>query len=96
MVDTNQIETISKRVIDECKEHGGTISISDVFKIISMETKLILDKQQASFVAAHGVNWAFFPVIIRRFAIKGRNIIIRPLAPRDRSRFLDGVLASCS
>ncbi|KAK8815012.1 hypothetical protein WA556_007049 [Blastocystis sp. ATCC 50177/Nand II] len=81
MVDTNQIETISKRVIDECKEHGGTISISDVFKIISMETKLILDKQQASFVAAHGV----------KFAIKGRNIIIRPLAPRDRSRFLDGI-----
>ena len=93
MVDTNQIETISKRVIDECKEHGGTISISDVFKIISMETKLILDKQQASFVA-HGVKWAFFPLMIRRFAIKDRNIIIRPLAPRDRSRFLDGALAN--
>lgn len=89
-MDTNQIETISTHVIDECKKRGGTMSISDVFKVISMDTKLILDKQQASFVASHGVKFVFSSVIIRRLAVKDRNVIIRPIAPRDRNRFLDG------
>ena len=57
------IETISKHIIDVCKEHGGTLPISDVFKIISADARLILDKRQAQFVASHGVKSFFFPPV---------------------------------
>ena len=59
-VNINQIETISKHIIDVCKEHGVTLPISDVFKIISADARLILDKRQAQFVASHGVKSSLF------------------------------------
>ena len=61
--DINQIETISKHIIDVCKEHGGTLPISDVFKIISADARLILDKRQAQFVASHGVKSSLFSLV---------------------------------
>ncbi|KNB43710.1 cyclic nucleotide-binding protein [Blastocystis sp. subtype 4] len=68
-------------LISSCEQRGGHISLSEVIQSMVDDIKLILEKEQIDFIASHGM----------KMNLKGKDIIIRPVAPRDKSRFMKGI-----
>lgn len=82
---TDQLISISRKVINTCRDNGGNIELSKVFQMIIEDIKVILEQKQDEFIASHGI----------RLVVKDHPIIIRPVAPRDKSRFVDRAFISC-
>lgn len=54
---TDQLVSISQKIVNACKENGDTIELSRVFQIIISNMKLLLDYKQDEFVASHGTRY---------------------------------------
>ncbi|KAK8802251.1 hypothetical protein WA588_005223 [Blastocystis sp. NMH] len=80
-ISESQLKTIFNNAMSACVEKGGQISLGEVIRIMVDDVKLILEKEQVSFIASHGM----------RLNLKGIDVIIRPVAPSDKSRFLNGI-----
>ena len=52
----SQLKTIFNNTMSACVEKGGEISLGEVIRIMVEDVKLILEKEQVSFIASHGMR----------------------------------------
>ena len=53
----SQLTTIFNNVMSACVEKGGNINLGDVIGSMVDDVKLILEKEQVSFIASHGMRY---------------------------------------
>ena len=53
----SQLKTIFNNAMSACVEKGGEVSLGEVIRIMVDDVKLILEKEQVSFIASHGMRY---------------------------------------
>ena len=63
-ISESQLNTIFNNAMSACVEKGGQISLGEVIRIMVDDVKLILEKEQVSFIASHGMRYDLFKGIM--------------------------------
>ena len=63
-ISESQLKTIFNNAMSACVEKGGQISLGEVIRIMVDDVKLILEKEQVSFIASHGMRYDLFKGIM--------------------------------
>lgn len=87
---TDQLSGIFDNIVATCKENGNSIEMSRVIRIMVDDIKQILEKKQISFIASHSTRLSFLICILSRITLRNCRVIIRPVAPIDKNKFLKG------
>ena len=63
-ISESQLKTIFNNAMSACVEKGGHINLGEVIRIMVDDVKLILEKEQVSFIASHGMRYALFKSVM--------------------------------
>lgn len=88
---TDQLSGIFDNIVTTCKENGDSIEMSRVIRIMVDDIKHILEEKQISYIASHSTRLSLLLFIINRVTLRNCSVIIRPVAPNDKTKFLKGL-----